>query len=243
MLIPQSGLRIPAQAAFSEVGATVSSDIDLSLSGISGLSDGTTYHMFMSVNPSNIETNQRHFYNVTVSAGNAHQIRTSNADIMNFNIKDFKNIADDFAHLNNARVSWLLTCSTAENPAFRLMVKRGTSAWAQEDQGTTVGTNFADQFITAMHVLHNGSGNSTCQGTWYRFALWPAGNTFFDGGDSGVQNNFIKDNGGHELEDPSFARSAYGTPLVDFNGAASRWNSGAHDGSLGSFSVTGSPFS
>lgn len=80
--------------------------------------------------------------------------------------------------------------------------------------------------------------NQRFAGTVYRLAMWTFADdtTVPDVSLSGVRDNFT--NAG-ALVNPATARSAYGTPVFDFSGNAAAYNAGTHDGSLASFTATG----
>lgn len=109
------------------------------------------------------------------------------------------------------------------------------------DQTTTAGNATIDDITVNAQRLFNRLGtNNDWYGQVARIAMWTAtdNNEIADPGLTATQDNFALDSA-TSIVDPATARSAYGTPLYDFNGPASRYNAGEHDGSLGTFTVNG----
>ncbi|MEL6959406.1 MAG: hypothetical protein AAGL89_10690 [Pseudomonadota bacterium] len=80
------------------------------------------------------------------------------------------------------------------------------------------------------------SGNHLFDGIVHRLAFWSGSGRIADISQTTVQDTFAN---GSALVDPAASRMAYGQPLIDFSGDADAYNSGAHTGSLGDFTASG----
>lgn len=112
-----------------------------------------------------------------------------------------------------------------------------SGAWSSLGTETRSGTVF--EFSTGMSAPYrlfdrnDGSGHSF-NGTLYRTAMWTGAGP--DVTQSAVRNIFTN---GAAIADPALAVAAYGTPVFDLYGPATRFNSPTHGGSDASLSTQG----